>query len=153
MRIRVLGNYITGYFCNRIMKDFQVSKFSNFFLVGIDHTHASVDVRELFSLNEEKASHLIYDYKELGGDGMMVVSTCNRTEIYAFANCPRDIIGLFCKHTQANHELFYRHQNIKQNREAIEHLFKVSSGMESKILGDFEIIGQIKKSFLFAKEQ
>lgn len=135
------------------MKDFQVSKFSNFFLVGIDHTHASVGVRELFSLSEEKASHLIYDYKALGGDGMMVVSTCNRTEIYAFANCPRDIIDLFCKHTQADLELFYRHQNIKQNREAIEHLFKVSSGMESKILGDFEIIGQIKKSFLFAKEQ
>ncbi len=135
------------------MKDFQVSKFSNFFLVGIDHTNAPVEVRELFSLSEEKTSHLIYDYKNLGGDGMMVVSTCNRTEIYAFASCPRDIISLLCKHTQADHDLFYRHQNIKQNREAIEHLFKVSSGMESKILGDFEIIGQIKKSFLFAKEQ
>ena len=135
------------------MKDFQVSRFSNFFLVGIDHRSAPVEVRETFSLNEEKASHLIYDYKELDGDGIMVVSTCNRTEIYAFGNCPRDIITLFCKHTNANPELFYRHQNIKQNREAIEHLFKVSSGMESKILGDFEIVGQIKKSFLFAKEQ
>lgn len=135
------------------MRDFQVSKFSNFFLVGIDHTSAPVEVREVFSLNEEKASHLIFDYKEIGGDGMMVVSTCNRTEIYAFGNCPRDIIGLFCKHTGVQPELFYRHQNIKQNREAIEHLFKVSSGMESKILGDFEIVGQIKKSFLFAKEQ
>lgn len=135
------------------MKDFQVSQFSNFFLVGIDHKSAPVEVRESFSLNEERASHLIYDYKELGGDGMMVVSTCNRTEIYAFGNCPRDIIGLFCKHTETQPDLFYRYQNIKQNREAIEHLFKVSSGMESKILGDFEIVGQIKKSFLFAKEQ
>lgn len=136
-----------------VMKDFQVSTFSNFFLVGIDHKTAGVEVREKFSLNEAQASHLISDYKKLGGDGMMVVSTCNRTEIYAFGNCPRDIISLFCKHTGNDHELFYRHQNVKQNRDAIEHLFKVSSGMESKILGDFEIIGQIKKSFQFAREQ
>ncbi len=134
------------------MKDFQVSSFSNFFLVGIDHRSASVDIREKFSLSEAQASHIIHDYKQLGGDGIMVVSTCNRTEIYAFGNCPRDIISLFCKHTEVEIELFYRFQNIKQNREAIEHLFKVSSGMESKILGDFEIIGQIKKSFQFARD-
>lgn len=135
------------------MKDFQVSTFSNFFLVGIDHRSAGVEVREKFSLNESQASHLIHDYKQLGGDGMMIVSTCNRTEIYAFGNCPRDIVSLFCQHTGNEQELFYKYQNIKQNREAIEHLFKVSAGMESKILGDFEIIGQIKKSFQFAKEQ
>ncbi len=135
------------------MKNFRVSNFSNFFLVGIDHRTAGVEERERFSLNETQASHLLYDYKQLGGDGMMIVSTCNRSEIYAFGNCPRDIIGLFCKHANADFELFYRFQNIKQNRDAIEHLFKVGAGMESKILGDFEIIGQIKKSFLFAKEQ
>ncbi len=135
------------------MKDFQVSSFANFFLVGIDHRSASVDVREKFSLSETQASHIIHDYKQLGGDGIMVVSTCNRTEIYAFGNCPRDIIALFCKHTETELSLFYLHHNIKQNRDAIEHLFKVSAGMESKILGDFEIIGQIKKSFQFAREQ
>ena len=134
------------------MKDFQVSSFSNFFLVGIDHRSATVDIREKFSLSEAQASHIIHDYKQIGGDGIMVVSTCNRTEIYAFGNCPRDIIALFCKHTETDQALFYRFQNIKQNRDAIEHLFKVSSGMESKILGDFEIIGQIKKSFQFARE-
>ncbi len=135
------------------MKNFRVSQFSNFFLVGIDHKTANVEVREKFSLSEEQASHLIYDYKQMGGDGMMILSTCNRTEIYGFGNCPRDIISLFCKHTHSDRDLFYQHQHIKQNREAIEHLFRVGSGLESKILGDFEIIGQIKKSFYFAKEQ
>lgn len=135
------------------MKNFHVSQFANFFLVGVDHNTAEVEVREKFAMSEEQISHLIYDYKELGGDAIMVLSTCNRTEIYAFGNCPRDIITLFCKHTGTDHELFYQHQNIKQNRDAIEHLFRVGSGLESKILGDFEIIGQIKKSFYFAKEQ
>lgn len=135
------------------MKDFQVSTYSNFFLVGINHKSANVEIREKFSLNEQQTSHLMYDYKEIGGDGMMVLSTCNRTEIYAFGNCPRDIIGLFCKHTENSIDLYYQHQHIKQNREAIEHLYRVGAGLESKILGDFEIIGQVKKSFSFAKEQ
>ncbi len=135
------------------MKNFQVSQFSNFFLVGIDHKSAEVEVREKFSLNEEQISRLVFDYKQLQGDGIMVLSTCNRTEIYAFGNCPRDIISLFCKHSDNGHELFYQYQSIKQNRDAIEHLFRVGSGLESKILGDFEIIAQIKKSFQLAKEQ
>lgn len=134
------------------MKNFHVSQFSNFFLVGIDHRTAGVEVREKFTFSEEKAAHLIYDYKQLGGDGIMILSTCNRTEIYGFGNCPRDMISLFCKHTGSDREIFYQHQNIKQNREAIEHLFKVGSGLESKILGDFEIIGQIKKAFQFTKD-
>lgn len=136
-----------------IMKDFQVSTFSNFFLVGINHKSADVELREKFSLNEQQASHLMYDYKKIGGDGMMILSTCNRTEIYAFGNCPRDIVSLFCKYTGNSIDLYYQYQNIKQNREAIEHLYRVGSGLESKILGDFEIIGQVKKSFTFAKEQ
>ncbi len=135
------------------MEEFQVSKFSNFFLVGINHKTADISVREKFSLNEERAADLIADYKQQGGDGMMVVSTCNRTEIYGFGDCPRNIIGLLCQQAQVSQEEYYRYQSIKQNREAIEHLFRVSAGMESKILGDFEIVGQIKKSFVFAKEQ
>lgn len=135
------------------MKDFQVSTFSNFFLVGINHKSADVKIREKFSLSEQQTSHLMHDYKKLGGDGMMVLSTCNRTEIYAFGNCPRDIVGLLCKYTENSIDLYYQHQNIKQNKEAIEHLYRVGAGLESKILGDFEIIGQVKKSYSFAKEQ
>jgi glutamyl-tRNA reductase len=134
------------------MKDFQVSKFSNFFSVGIDHAKANVKIREQFTLNQEQASHLIYEYKQQGGDGIMVLATCNRTEIYAFGNCPRNIIALFCKYTGTSQELFDAHKTIKQNTEAIEHLFRVGAGLESKILGDFEIIGQIKKSFRLAKD-
>lgn len=139
-------------FAITIMKDFQVSKFSNFFSVGIDHAKATVQIREQFTLNQEQASHLIYEYKQQGGDGIMVLATCNRTEIYAFGNCPRNIIGLFCKYAGTSQELFDAHKTIKQNTEAIEHLFRVGAGLESKILGDFEIIGQIKKSFRQAKD-
>lgn len=135
------------------MKEFEVSRFANFFLIGIDHSKADVSTRERFTLNEEKANHLLHEYRQGGGDGMLILSTCNRSEIYAFASCPRDLITLFCKYTGNDKASFERYQNIKQNREAINHLFRVGSGLESKILGDFEIIGQIKKSYQFSKEQ
>ncbi|MGK0407696.1 MAG: glutamyl-tRNA reductase, partial [Roseivirga sp.] len=135
------------------MKEFEVSRFANFFKIGIDHSKADVKTRERFTLNEEKASHLLNEYKEGGGDGMLILSTCNRTEIYAFASCPRDLISLFCKYSGNDKASFEPFQNIAQNREAINHLFRVGSGLESKILGDFEIIGQIKKSYKFSKGQ
>ncbi len=140
-------------FAATMMKGFQVSQFANFFMVGIHHKNAPVEIRERFSLDQTKAAHLIHSYKEMGGDGIFVLSTCNRTELYGFGNCPRKIIDLFCHHTEVDHETFFRFQHIKQNREAIEHLFRVGAGLESKILGDFEIIGQLKKDFLFSKEQ
>ncbi len=135
------------------MKEFEVSRFANFFMIGIDHSTSDVEIRERFSLSEEKTHHLIHEYQQAGGDGMMVLSTCNRTELYAFASCPRDLIALFCKHTGNERSLFEAHQQIKQNREAIDHLFRVGSGLESKILGDFEIIGQIKKAYQLSKDQ
>lgn len=141
-----------GYFCQRYMKEFEVSRLANFFLIGIDHQKADVAIREKFSLSEEQANHLIHEYREQGGDGIMILSTCNRTEIYAFANCPRDLMALFCKYTGNSKTDFEPYQNIKQNREAIEHLFRVGSGLESKILGDFEIIGQVKKAYQRSKD-
>lgn len=141
-----------GYFCQRYMKEFEVSRYANFFLVGIDHQKANVSIREKFSLSDEQANHLIHEYRQEGGDGIMVLSTCNRTEIYAFANCPRDLISLFCKYSGNSKSEFEPYQNIKQNREAIAHLYRVGSGLESKILGDFEIIGQVKKAYQRSKD-
>lgn len=134
------------------MKEFEVSRFANFFMIGIDHSTSDVSIREQFSLSEEKSKDLIAEYQAAGGDGIMVLSTCNRTELYAFASCPRDLIALFCKHSGNERSLFEAHQQIKQNREAIDHLFRVGSGLESKILGDFEIIGQVKKAYQLSKE-
>ncbi len=134
------------------MRDFKESTYTNFFLIGIDHDSAPVEVRECFTMNEEQVSHLTHEYLQEGGDALMVLATCNRTEVYAFGECPRSIVSLFCKHTGNSKELFDQYKNIKQNTEAIEHLFAVGAGLKSKILGDFEIIGQIKKSFRFAKD-
>jgi len=135
------------------MENYPVSSFTHFYQVGIDHHTAPVEIREGFALNEEQASHLIYDYKQSGGDGMLILSTCNRSEIYGFGNCPRHLIDMYCHHTGQSLASFQKYQVVRQNREAIEHLLRVGSGLESKILGDFEIIGQVKKAHLRSQNQ
>ncbi len=120
-------------------------------MIGVNYQTAQAEVREKFSLQTKDVAHIIHDYKESGGDGIFILSTCNRTELYGFGNCPRRLIDFFCIHSGVDHATFFKHQVIKQNREAIEHLLSVGAGLESQILGDFEIIGQLKKSFAFAK--
>lgn len=120
-------------------------------MVGVNYQTAQAEVREKFSLQTKDVAHIVHAYKESGGDGIFVLSTCNRTELYGFGNCPRRLIDFFCIHSGVDHETFFKHQVIKQNKEAIEHLLSVGAGLESQILGDFEIIGQLKKAFAFSK--
>jgi glutamyl-tRNA reductase len=84
-------------------------------------------------------------------DGLMVISTCNRTELYGFAQHPFQLIKLLCDHTQGSVESFQEVGYVYKNQEAIAHLFRVGTGLDSQILGDFEIISQVKQSFARSK--
>jgi glutamyl-tRNA reductase len=84
-------------------------------------------------------------------DGLMVISTCNRTELYGFAQHPFQLIKLLCDHTQGSVESFQEVGYFYKNQEAIAHLFRVGTGLDSQILGDFEIISQVKQSFARSK--
>jgi glutamyl-tRNA reductase len=85
-------------------------------------------------------------------DEVFVLSTCNRTEIYGFADSASQLINLLCDQTAGSKETFLSAAYIKNGQEAITHLFNVSAGLDSQILGDYEIIGQIKAAVKFAKK-
>lgn len=134
-----------------MMQSFHVSSFTTFFMIGVSHHTLDLSQREKFSLSETQQAHIIKKYQQTQGNGIFILATCNRTEVYAFGNCPRRIIDLFCLESGIDQETFFNHQILKQNQEAINHLLRVATGLESQILGDFEIIGQLKKAFSFAK--
>src|SRR5690606_31197902 len=75
------------------------------------------------------------------------ISTCNRTELYGFAQHPYQLIKLLCDRTKGSVEDFQQVGYVYKNQEAISHLFRVGTGLDSQILGDFEIISQIKQGF------
>jgi glutamyl-tRNA reductase len=124
----------------------------HFFVVGLNYVKADAETRGHFSLSEVSQEALLQDAKEIGFQSLSVISTCNRTELYGFAKSEKDIITLLCNHTIGTVDEFVKVGYSYKNATAISHLFKVGTGLDSQILGDFEIISQLRKSFRFAKE-
>lgn len=134
------------------MERYNISKHTNFYAIGLSYKKADARIRGLFSLSESGQSNLLLQAKNDGLDGLIVTSTCNRTELYGFAQHPFQLIKLLCEHSHGTIEEFEKVAYVYKNHDAINHLFKVGTGLDSQILGDFEIISQIKKSFVSAKE-
>jgi len=133
------------------MKNYHISKHNSFYAIGLSYQKADADIRGNFSLDEEQKKNLINDAKDDGVDGILITSTCNRTEIYGFAQHPYQLIKLLCQHTNGTVEEFEKVAYVHKNQEAISHLFKVGTGLDSQILGDFEIISQLKLAFNISK--
>jgi len=128
-----------------------ILKPKHFYVIGLSYKKADAEMRGRFSLNEEAKNELLNQGKTEGISPLMVISTCNRTEIYGFAEHPYQLISLLCKYSNGTVEDFQRVAYVHKGNEAISHLFKVGTGMDSQILGDFEIISQIKSAFSLAR--
>ena len=83
---------------------------------------------------------------------IVATSTCNRTEIYGFARHPFELIKLLCDNTLGTVEDFQRVAYVYKSSDAIQHMFRVGAGLDSQILGDFEIISQLKISAKLSKK-
>lgn len=129
------------------------SKGTKLYNVGLSYKKADVKTRGAFSVTKANQIALLKEAKEMGIEGIFILSTCNRTEIMGFAHHPFELIGLLCKYSQGSVEEFVNVSNVYKDREAIRHLFQIATGLESQILGDYEIVGQLKESFRMAKKQ
>lgn len=134
------------------MEAYNISKHNTFYAIGISYKKADAAIRGKFSLSETAKIGLLTQAKNAGMDSIMATSTCNRTEIYGFAQHPFQLIQLLCDNSNGSLEDFQRIGFVYKNKDAIDHLFKVGTGLDSQILGDFEIISQIKQSFTISKK-
>jgi glutamyl-tRNA reductase len=133
------------------MKNNTTSKHHYFYAVGLSYKKADAATRGKFSLDSVAKTRLLEQAKNEGIESLVVTSTCNRTEIYGFAEHPFQLIKLICENSEGTVEEFQRVGFVYKNNEAISHIFKVGTGLDSQILGDFEIISQIKTSFIHSK--
>ena len=90
--------------------------------------------------------------KSDGLNELMVISTCNRTELYGIVENPQILIEYLCKFSDGDQAQFKEKGYILSEKQAINHVFRVGCGLDSQIIGDFEIIGQLKKSFYNSKK-
>ena len=121
-------------------------------VIGLNHKSASIDVREKFSFTSDTSALLIRRIKKLRNiNEVVVVSTCNRTEIY--------IDSLFGSkdlqewlNLENDFKFLSNHMYVYEEEDAIEHLFKVVSGLDSMVVGESEVLGQVKTSYKVALE-
>jgi glutamyl-tRNA reductase len=131
-----------------------ITDINHFFIAGINYKKTDVSIRGKFAINTAQYNNLLE--KASAGNKLkelFVLSTCNRTEIYGISNQAEDLVSLLCSETEGGLETFQQLSYIKKGKEAIDHLFSVGAGLDSQILGDYEIIGQLKQAVKFAKEK
>ena len=121
---------------------------------GISHKSTSLEVREKFALNKEEIDKTIASLKLRGAfNNGILLSTCNRTEFYSF--CQRaqikKIDKLLIDSLNSNFALRKNDQYLFSEQDAFVHLLKVMTGIDSMIVGEPDIFGQAKKSFLNSK--
>ena len=125
---------------------------SNFFIAGINYKKSDACTRGQYAISNEQYLSLLNEAARSGLNELFVLSTCNRTEIYGFAQSSKQLTEVLCSHTAGDADMFAKAAYIKNGVAAIEHLFRVGAGLDSQILGDYEIVGQLKTAVRFAKE-
>jgi len=124
---------------------------SKFFIAGVNYKKTDATIRGMFAINTDQYANILTLAPASGLHSLFIISTCNRTEIYGFADNAGQLINLLCTQTTGDAATFTGLAYIKNGIQAIEHLFEVGAGLDSQILGDYEITGQLKQSVKFAK--
>ena len=125
------------------------------FALGVNHKTASVALREQVAFSPEQLHQALPALRvQAGVDEAVIVSTCNRTELYCFGEASADLlIGWLAGYHGIAIETLRNHVYSYQDEQAMEHLMRVASGLDSLVLGEPQIFGQVKQAYQFAKDQ
>ncbi len=130
-------------------------------LVGINHKTAPLKIREEFSFTKKRLKITLVELKEMSLIlGEVILSTCNRMEIYAHLTESKEKMPkskeqitrfLLSRHRLTEDE-FNRYFYILEDIDALRHIFRVASGLDSQVLGETQILGQVKSAWTIAKD-
>jgi glutamyl-tRNA reductase len=120
-------------------------------VVGMSHRSAPIDVLERASLDTDAAVKLAHRALETASvTEAAVISTCNRVEVYVeadrFHNALEDVSHLLAEHAGLGREDLVSHAYVHYDDSAVAHLFSVAAGMDSMILGESQILGQVRQA-------
>ena len=123
-------------------------------MAGVDHTKADLDVRCVFSFTKKRIEQADIDLKDTPGlEGCILISTCNRMEIWFSVTSRADFspVSLLCEYIGVSTEKYAPFFIERRGKEAVDHLFRVAAGMESRIVGEDQIITQVGEALDFAR--
>ena len=114
------------------------------FLVGLSHKSAPIEVRERVALSADALKAALADLKNMDGVAeALVVSTCNRVEVFVQADADEPARRFFTSRAEQARDHLY----AKEGDEAVRHLFRVASSLDSMVVGEQQILGQVKEAY------
>ncbi|HEY3827036.1 MAG TPA: glutamyl-tRNA reductase [Bryobacteraceae bacterium] len=125
-------------------------------LAGVSHKTASVDLREKLAIPENELAEALRDLQNLGASEAVILSTCNRVEIALTVPDHEEgalVIQQFLNSWKSAENVFEGHLYRLEAREAIQHLFRVASSLDSMVVGEPQILGQLKSAYAVAKNE
>ena len=124
-------------------------------MIGIDHNRAPVDIRALFSFTKREAGEAVLAVKEMEGvHGCVILSTCNRMEIWVstWEDWDGCLYEMLCRIKHISGQSYRDCFTARRDREAVEHLFYLTAGLKSQILGEDQILTQVKDALSLARD-
>src|SRR5712691_9666209 len=128
-------------------------------LIGLNHRTASVETRERVAFSSEQACRAADELRSRGIlEETLVLSTCNRSEVYGVPpesshECAAGLSSFLSEFHAVRPEALNGSLYHHYDREAVRHLFRVSAGLDSMLLGEAEILGQVREAYRLAHEQ
>ncbi|MDR2123000.1 MAG: glutamyl-tRNA reductase [Flavobacteriaceae bacterium] len=129
------------------MKSVRSNNIKRFYTISLSYEKADTKIRGKFSFFPELVESFSVKINLLQDTKIFVLSTCNRTELYTLTENIESVINAFCQEIKVSPDEFKKYITIYKGNEAVTHFLRVSAGLESQILGDFEIISQVKTWF------
>src|SRR5215831_1105728 len=124
----------------------------NFQLIGVNHNSAPLEVRERLAVSEAQLPEAVRTLvKQPGVEEGMVLSTCNRVELLTSTRQSADLRGFLGTYFGLNAEALNSHIYEFQQREAVRHVFRVASSLDTMVVGEPQILGQVKEAYAVAR--
>jgi len=125
-------------------------------MTGLDHQRSGLDIREKFAVTTKKAKRILADFRDSGNTaGYVIISTCNRTELYASVPDGSDFSPSqkLCNALNLDFTAYQPYLTERAGTRVMEHLCRVASGLDSQITGDDQIITQVREALELSRGQ
>ena len=122
-------------------------------LIGVNHKTAPIEVRERIAISREELPEVTRALAAMPGvSECMIVSTCNRVELLAALESPEtDLTSFLQQHFGLKPEVLAPHLYQERDQQAVRHLFRVAASLDSMVVGEPQILGQVKEAFAVAR--
>lgn len=127
----------------------------NIKMIGIDHQKASLEIREMFAFTKKEAQEAMEQLlKRKDVSGCVILSTCNRMELWLSCEETFNLtaLELLCGMKHLEKEVYKKYFVCRENEHAVNHLFLLAGGLKSRIIGEDQILSQIKEAISFARK-